>query len=166
MDNQKIYFIIAQRTSNGKYINCWINGSEKKEMIKNEAFFEMIVENGLDLILPDIKETVIRTYSLYMIDFSKFTIKLLSAVLAEKEQEVMEVINQTTSIVDKEYNNRQNGINIDQIMNIGSGLNAYDTALGKKNSKNKPQISKQRTQNEVESSFNSGFQNFLKRHIK
>ena len=101
-----------------------------------------------------------------MIDFTKFSIKLLSAVLAEKEQEVMEVINQTTSIVDKEYNNRQNGVSIDQMMNIGSGLNAYDTTMGKNNIKKEPQISKQRTRNDVQNSFNAGFQNFLKRHIK
>lgn len=159
MNDQKIFYLIAQRTQRADYINCWINGSERKELLKSEVFLNLFTNAGLSDIIPDIKKDIMGTYSMYVIDFSNGNISLLSATIADKEHEVMEVLAKTPSIVDND--SRQELRKVDSILNIGSGGSAIE-----RHEKTKGQPVIARKTSSTGDSMMASFQRFLTRFVK
>jgi len=116
MENEKLYFIVAQRNQSGTYANIYVNGSDRRNILKKEAFLKMLDDNGRGDLKGDVLSTVFQTFSLYMIDLVNGRVGLLSAVRQDPEVSVQQVINMTPGMIDAE--NSQG--NVSDLLNIGS----------------------------------------------
>jgi hypothetical protein len=111
-----LYFAIAQRTANGRYINLWINGSDRKEMIAPENLYGVLREKNMHEMVGQINSIVLGSYSMYLLDFTTGNIGLLSALKTKDGVSVMEALSGAKNAVDLESKQES----VSYLLNIGS----------------------------------------------
>jgi len=115
MIESNLYYAVAQRTQNGRYMNLWLNGSDKKDMIDPQILYSALEEKGMYEMVNGIKAAVMGTFSFYLLDFINGQIGLLSALKTTEGVSIAALLNSTKNVIDEEANQR----NINGILNIG-----------------------------------------------
>jgi len=149
-----LYFAIAQRTANGRYINLWINGSDRKEMIAPENLYGVLREKNMHEMVGQINAIVLGSYSMYLLDFTTGNIGLLSALKTKDGVSVMEALSGAKNSVDLESKQES----VSYLLDIGSNRE------GKSRTNKKEEALKLRFSNSRKTSqeADNSFQSFLK----
>ena len=156
MENN-LFYAIAQRTRDGRYINMWINGSPRQERVLPAKLYDILITRGQTDLIPTIKETILMNYSIYLIDFVNAKIGHLSTIKTKEGSSIMEVISAAPNIIDAEARQEQ----LNQALNI--------TAAPKEQPKKKEGelifSNRKKKSSESENSFQqflSNLQNFIR----
>jgi hypothetical protein len=149
-----LYFAIAQRTANGRYINLWINGSDRKEMIAPENLYGVLREKNMHEMVGQINAIVLRSYSMYLLDFTTGNIGLLSALKTKDGVSVMEALSGAKNVIDLESKQES----VSYLLNIGSNQE------GKSRTNKTEEALKLRFSNskKISQEADNSFQSFLK----